>query len=114
MHRYRLLAAVAAALIVVAGIVSIASGGTTPLPPPVTLRGSVGETGPIATDGLEFVPARVIDLAPASSTSTTLSPSGGVTSTPADAASADSPAAADSPASADSPDAADSPDSPDD
>ena len=113
MRRYRLVAGLAAGVIVFAGIVSVTSGGTTALPPPVSLRGSTPEDDVVAPDGLEFVPAPVIDLAPAAPSSSVTTPSLIVPST---TSSADSPDQVDdsvpeeSSVSADSPDSVDSPD----
>ncbi|MGH8911234.1 MAG: hypothetical protein ACRDVD_01885 [Acidimicrobiia bacterium] len=114
MRRYRLLAGMAAGVIVFAGILSVSSGGTTTvLPPPVSLRGSAPETDVVATDGLEFVPAPVIDLAPAPPSSSVTTPPVNV---PGTTSSADSPDQVDdhvteeSSVSADSADSVDSPD----
>lgn len=112
MHRYRLLAGMAAGVIVFAGIVSVTSGGTTALPPPVSLRGSAPETEVVASDGLQFVPAPVIDLAPASPASSVTTSSVGVptTSSAASPDHVDDPDTEESAVSADSPDSVDSPD----
>lgn len=69
MHDYRLLAAVAAGLIALAGVLSVTAGGAPPVPPPVALRGpSSVDTTTVVTDGLEFVPPTVAELVPPTTT----------------------------------------------
>jgi len=114
---YRWLAGLAVGLILAATLASISAGGLSQLPPPLNLRGTTPDSRPVGTNGLEFVPAPVIDLGP----TTTSSPSTtSDSSTPPIGGSTDSPAAvpSTSAASADSPDqpieddSADSPDQP--
>lgn len=121
MRNHRLVAGLAAALITLGGVLSVTAGDAPALPPPVTMRGPAGggpATDPtsVGTDGLEVVPAPVIELG-----STTSAPAAGsaespddpTTTTasvvPPDTATAASPDVADqdSVASADSADSAD-------
>lgn len=115
---YRWLAGLAVGLILAATLASISAGRLSPLPPPLNLRGTTPDTRPVVTDGLEFVPAPVIDLGPTttSSPSTTSDsftpPVGGSTDLP-DPVPSTSAASADSPDQPDDADTGDSPDQPD-
>ena len=121
---WRLVAGLAVGLIAVLAVASMVVGQSDIVPPPVTMRGSVPDSVPRATDGLEFVPAPVVDFRPTTTMPTTPTTISGSEDSPPDAPATTAPASAQSPdepptvsspddASADSPDDADSLDSPD-
>lgn len=108
MRDYRLWAGLAAGLIALAGVLSVTAGGTPPLPPPVAVRGPAStDPPPPLTDGLEFVPATVVELVPVTTAARSLeSQSADTADAPAPEPRADSPDQTVSPDS----DATDTPD----
>lgn len=124
MRDHRLLAAIAAALITAAGVLSVATTGSPSLPPPVTLRGGTPHSIVDDDQGLQLVPGPVLDLEPTTTTAagvmtadspdepTTTPPDGDIDS--ADAQEQDGPDLGDDERDGDTATSADSLDTPDD
>lgn len=74
MRRYRLLAALAAGVIAVAGVLTVTAGGTPPPPPPVMLREGLDTTPTLTSDEMEVVKPTVVELGPTTTSAAGTSP----------------------------------------